>query len=48
MYIYKVIKSSKLPAVQSEYNVIFSCFKTSVLKLFYDSHFSMKRAFFHF
>lgn len=34
MFIYEVIKSPKLPAVQSEYNVIFSCFKTSLLKFF--------------
>lgn len=42
IYNYFFFKSRKLPAV---YSVIFSSFKKSVLKLFYDSHFSTKRAF---
>lgn len=44
--IYKVIfKSPKLSTVKRTYMWFFSCFKKSVDKLFYNSHFSMKRAF---
>lgn len=45
--IYSYFKSPELPAVKSICRVNFSWFKRSVLKLFYDRHFLMKRVF-HF
>lgn len=45
-YLWSYFKNSELPAVKNNiYNGVFSCFKKSILKLFYNSHFSVKRTF---